>query len=79
MGHHLRAASHVPGKPTTTLSFKTVDPPCGCKLICTDRELADAAIWQLTHLNPVCHDELASDDEDEENYMYKNKTSQHFP
>ena len=74
MGHHLRAAMHVPGKPSTTLSFTTSDPPCGCNLRCTDRELADAAIWQLTYLNPVCH-EYVDTEEDLENYGYKNKTN----
>jgi len=73
MGHHLRAASHVPGKASTTLAFTASDPPCGCDLRCTDRELADAAIWQLTHLNPVCHDYVDTE-EDLENYLYKNKT-----
>jgi len=44
-----------------------------CDLRCTDRELADAAIWQLTHINFVCHDYVDTE-EDLENYLYKNKT-----
>ena len=75
MGHHLRAVSHVPGKPAASLAFTASDPPCGCNLRCTDRELADAAVWQLTHLNPVCHSDCDTDD-DEENYLYKNKTKE---
>ena len=57
--------------------FTTSDPPCGCNLPCTDRELADAAIWQLTHLNPVCHD-FVDTVEDADNYYYKNKTKLNF-
>ena len=74
MGKHLQRYSHVPGNPTQVLAFTAVDPPCGCSLRCSDRELADAAVWQLTHLNPVTHDECASDNDDEKNYLYKNKT-----